>query len=571
MSFPSTRTEQATLIDSIRAALQTRAVFFASIAMIYAAAIIAATLTLHPYFSQTWDVQTFIQAGKQFLDGRNPLALYAESRTAQTWPYAYPPLHAFVTAIALALGNLFHVLPDYVWARVPTIATDIGIAFLLHSIVRRKSNDEWIARAAALLWLFNPITFYNTAVQGHFESEWLVFVLLAYAWFEDSRSIALPAIALALAVLFKQVAIVFAIPVWVFLLKARFAGGRRKDENAQPFISRFLVANTAPRNDLHLILHPLSLRQLALSIIIFALVVGIVCLPFLLYSDDFLYMNLTYVENVPVQTQSWIVALLGLTRNAPDAMTSDFFLLRYQTIVTIVAALAISFCAARRGWGLELTATLIAIAFFLTSKKVMGYYYVMLFPFLLAELLPRRRFDLVLITIVATTYIALSPYYAAWTNHAHGWVYAVLGIINSAFFVWLFVKLWTQTASRADERREKSPGTLRTVIFITLGLFAAALFAALLQPFAPDNNSPIRAPIVTPGMEVNALTLFAGLIVLLIVTLIVIRRIIQTSGEILPLGAWGVPLIFAPLFFSVYTLTKESTTILEIVLKAWGV
>ncbi len=95
-------------------------------------------------------------------------------------------------------------------------------------------------------------------------------------------------------------------------------------------------------------------------------------------------MNFTYVENVPVQTQSWIVALLGLTRDAPTAMTSDFFLFRCQTLVTIAAAIAIAFMGTRRNWSLYLTATLIAIVFFLTSKKVMGYYYVMLFPFLLA-------------------------------------------------------------------------------------------------------------------------------------------------------------------------------------------
>ena len=57
-------------------------------------------------------------------------------------------------------------------------------------------------------------------------------------------------------------------------------------------------------------------------------------------------MNLTYVENVPVQTQSWIIGLLGATRTSPDALTSDFFLLRYQTIVTMLAAASIAFFAA---------------------------------------------------------------------------------------------------------------------------------------------------------------------------------------------------------------------------------
>lgn len=543
--------------------MQPRAVFFASMAVIYAAAIIAATLTLNAYFSQTWDVQTFIQAGRQFLDGRNPLALYAESRTAQTWPYAYPPLHAFVTALALGFGNLFRSLPDYVWARVPTIATDIGIAFLLHAIVVRKSKDEQIARAAAMLWLFNPITFYNTAVQGHFESEWLMFVLLAYAWLDEGRSIILPTLALAIAVLFKQVAIVFALPIYGSLV-VRLLGSWR--------VKRLVTARQ-PSN---------HLTTMLMSVILFVFVISIVCLPFLLYSDDFLFMNLTYVENVPVQTQSWIVVLLGLTRDAPTAMTSDFFLLRYQTVVTMLAAVAISIVGARRGWGLYLTATLIALAFFLTSKKVMGYYYVMLVPFLLAEFLPRRRFDLVTISIVATTFISLSPYYAAWTNHAHGWVYAGLGIVNSAFFVWLFVQMTADRRPTTDAPstaplsstplRSAQNGSAQDALVVTLGLFAAALFAALLQPFAPDNGSPIRAPIVAPGMEVNALALFAGLIVLTTMALAIIARWTrEISAGTTGIGAWAVVLIFAPLFFSVYTLTKESTAIFEIALKALGV
>ncbi len=550
MSFPSTRTEQLTF-DSSRAAMPNRAVFFTSIAALYTTAIIAATLTLHPYFSQTWDVQTFIQAGKQFLDGKNPFALYAESRAAQTWPFAYPPLHAFVTALALALGNLFHVLPDYVWARVPTIIADIGIAFLLYTIVRRKSNDEQIARAAAMMWLFNPITFYDTAVQGHFESEWLIFILLAYAWFDAGRSIILPTIALAMAVLFKQVAIVFAIPIWIALFLEIFRDRQSMTEDS--------------KSDLAVSRRRLVVTLIS-SIIIFAFIIIIVCLPYLLYSNDFLFMNLTYVENVPVQTQSWIVAVLGLTRDAPNAMTSDFFLLRYQTIVTMFAAIAISFIGARRGWSLYLTATLIALAFFLTSKKVMGYYYVMLLPFLFAEFLPRNRFDLVTIALVATTYISLSPYYAAWTNHVHWWVYAILGIVNSAFFVWLGKKL-TDDQRRATAKFS-AVGDLQSAVITSAGLFTAAVFASLLQPFIGDNGSPIRTPIIAAGMEMNALAVFAGMIMLLLAAIIVRRHLHRATDEIWTIS---VPFIFAPLFFSVYTLTKESTAIFEIALKALGV
>jgi hypothetical protein len=237
-------------------------------------------------------------------------------------------------------------------------------------------------------------------------------------------------------------------------------------------------------------------------------------------------------------------------------------LLRYQTIVTMLAVVAIAFIAARREWSLYLTATLIALAFFLTSKKVMGYYYLMLFPFLLVETLPKRRFGLAVIAMVATTYISFSPYYAAWTNHAHWWVYAILGTVNSLFWVWLFWQ--TLTAGQRSS-------TARLAVLVSLGLFATATFAAWLQPHLSNNGSPIRAPMAAAGMEMNAAIGLIALCVLSAMAFAIIARATRKIEGVVPRTVFGVVLIFAPLFFSVYTLTKESTTIFEIALKGLGV
>ncbi|MBI5650461.1 MAG: hypothetical protein HZC40_08460 [Chloroflexi bacterium] len=562
MSFSRTPSESSAPIHA--RVWQSTPGFLLAISLLYVAIILAATLTLNAYFSQTWDVVTFIHAGQNLLDG-SPWDLYAQSRAAQNWPYAYPPLHAFVTALALMIGNVIGVLPDYAWARVPAILADIGVAIILFAMVRRKS-DEATARVAALIWLFNPLTFYDTAVQGHFESEWLVFVLLAYYWFENSRNFILPSIALAFAVLFKQIAILFALPI---------------------FVSWFVRWVSKPTN------YPtIKLSNLITSSFSFAAFIIAICLPFLLYSDDFAFMNLTYVENVPVQTQSWIVALLGMTRAAPNALTSDFFLLRYQTIVTLLVAGVIAFIAARREWNLYLTATLIALAFFLTSKKVMGYYYVMLFPFLVAEILPKRRFDLATIVIVATTWIALSPYYAAWVNHAQWWVYAILGSLNSLFFVWLFLVIASRPERNKVESKEaakQSPtsdveilrfaqndtfafirASQRPMILLSLGLCAASAGAALVQPIIASASSPIRAPILAPGMEMQAMIAFGSVIALSAITLVIGARAMRAESRT-TIFAFGITLIFAPLFFAIYALTKESTAIFEIALKALGV
>lgn len=522
---------------TLRAVEKSRAVFFGVSAGVYTLAIVSATLSLHPYFAQTWDVQTFIHAARALADD-HPLDMYAQSRAAHTWPYAYPPLHAFVVALTLFLGELARILPEYVWARVPAMVADVGVAIVLYHVILRSINDVPRARAAALVWLFNPITFYNTAVQGHFESEWIFFVLLAYVGLEAQRARAWSSLALAIAVLFKQIAIIFALPVFAY------------------WLGDALVATPANQRAQRL------LGTVGAGIL-FAIVIGGVCLPFVLYSDDFVFMNFTYVENVPVQTSSWMVWVLGLTRAEPNALTSDFVLLRYSTLVTLLTAAILSFIGARRGWNVYLTATLIALAFFLTSRKVMGYYYVMLFPFFLATVWSRQRDTLVLPTLIATTYISLAPYYAAWTHHAHWWVYALLGTIHSGFFVWLFVRL-------TDHRRpttEFSVNGLRSAVILSLGLFAGATIAAWLQPLIAHNGSPIRAPMIAAGLETNALVAFIALIAALCLGVVSVRAV----GWHVRAREIGMVFIFAPLFFSVYTLTKETTAIFEMILTLWGV
>lgn len=518
-------------------------------ALVYASIVLLAVLTLNPYFAQTWDVATFIQAAHRFLDGGTPFDLYAQSRSAQTWPYAYPPFHALAVAIAL-VANTGHLLPEYVAARLPALLADLAVGLVLYRIVRNKSDDPALPLVALLVWLFNPVTFYDTAVQGHFESEWILFVLLAYMAYEESRSVGRATLALAVAVLFKQVAILFAIPFWLALLLREGPPAEAK------------VAGLVPPR----------LRRLFLSLGLFALVTGVVSLPFLLYSNDFLFMNFSYVENVPVQTQSWIVALLGLTRAAPDALNSDFFLLRYQTLVTMLVALGIAVFGIRRGWDLYLTGLLIALAFFLTSKKVMGYYYVMLVPFLLAVALPQRRFRLVLATLLAVTWISLSPYYAAWTNHDHWWVYALLGTANSLFFLWLTVRLISHPAAATARPGQEGWDEARLVAFVALGLFAGAALGAFLQPALAGSGSPIRPPLVAPGTEGRTAAALLAILALQVVALAGLARWTApwVPGRI-PRAAWGIVLALTPLFFAVYSLTKESTALFEIALKTLGV
>lgn len=513
--------------------------------LLYALAVLAGAALLHPYFAQTWDVKTFIDAGRAIASSQWA-ALYSLSRAEQTWPYAYPPLHALLVAPFVALSGW---IPDWLLVRVAPLLFDLGLGILLYRIVLEKTRAESWARLAFILWVINPVTWYDTAVQGHFEAEWLFCVVLAYWLAETRRGIILPSLALAVAFLIKQNAILFCIPYWMLLLSGGepAPGGRR-------------------------------LWSVLLSGATFALPVVLVSLPFLLYSNDYWFMNVQYLAEAPLQTQSWLVALAQI-------LGSNFFILRYSNLVLLVSGLLISVFAIRRGVSLWVTALLIVLAFFLLSKKVMGYYYTMLLPFALVELIPARRTGVLIGLVGASAWVSLSPYFASWTVQGHWWLYALLGAANSVGWLVLFVWLWrnssremtrrkagSRPASAGDAAVRLDEGKVRALAWLGPALLNAAFAAALVQPLINNPISPIRAPLVPETLQFNAvfaLAIFAALCLAGWLVLVRVSRPVAPARA-LPRWVYAFGIFVAPLYFLTFALTKESTAVVEMVLKMVG-
>ena len=125
----------------------------------------------------------------------------------------------------------------------------------------------------------------------------------------------------------------------------------------------------------------------------------------------------------------------------------------------------------------------------------MGYYYVMLFPFLIVEVLPKRRFDLALVSLIVTTWISLSPYYAAWDEPGPLVGSRCSAQLNSLFFgvavrpaVEIAV-LETDQASRKRSNCLTSGGR-----YWSLRLVRRRGLGGFMQPLAHNSASPIRAP-----------------------------------------------------------------------------
>ncbi|MDP3046186.1 MAG: glycosyltransferase 87 family protein, partial [Chloroflexota bacterium] len=385
--------------------LRSDAPFLWSISGAYAGLIVLLTLTIGTYFALGWDVKTFIAAGWSLLDWRDPFGLFAQSRAAFYWPYSYPPLHAIFVAFFLPLHSLAPAIPESVLARLPVVLGDLGLAILLYWKTSEVTGQRRLARLAAIVWLFNPVTIYQTAAQAHFESEWVLLVLMAYclapspeppARHTGLRRLALSTVCLAAAILVKQVAVLYAVPYWVYLaLHGRW-------------------------------------RQAIISGLGAGAIVVLVCLPFALRSPDFLYMVTGYVAEMPVQTQSALVWLLLIKDQLVSSHSSNIFLLRYATPVVAILSGLVSLLAIWRRRDLFQTGVLVTLVFFLFSSKVMGYYYAILTPFLLLVLMPRERLRLIATTLAVMSWILLSPYYATWAAPENVWLYATMGTANSA-------------------------------------------------------------------------------------------------------------------------------------------
>lgn len=153
------------------------------------------------------------------------------------WPYSapnQPPLTIMMFAGARViwqtiesaawwLNNNFRVFPSpFIWfweskgmillVKLPAILADLGIGWLIYKIIKKR---EKIARLAAIIWLFNPVIWYNSSVWGQTDS--LVNFLGLIAVFSLLRKkLILFAVFMTLSLLFKGSLAIF-VPVLLFV------------------------------------------------------------------------------------------------------------------------------------------------------------------------------------------------------------------------------------------------------------------------------------------------------------------------------------------------------------------
>jgi hypothetical protein len=542
-------------------------------ALLYLCCSTIAVLTIGSYFAHMWDVITFVDAAESFSSGESAFDLYERSRANRLWPYAYPPLYAFFTWLVLMPGRWFSEVsglgfpPDLLLARLPAMVTDVGVGWFLYGWFRRWQRPR-LARVALVAWLFNPLTFYNTVAQGHFESTWLFFVLLGYGIAQRRQGAdrvfrrlgsyagwgVLAGLCFAAAILAKQVAAIFVLVYGIWALSHTFQDRRR-------------------------------LVELATTTLITLVTVGLVIWPFHAHSPDFSYMIVDYVANVPVQTQSALVGFLFFTEYNTTSHTSSLPFLQHQIPILLGLISLVTLWSTRRGHDLWSMGTLALLLFVLFSKKVMGYYYVPLVAFLMLDLLRRGHLKLFWGSFLAISWIAISPFYTPFSAEDDLIIYFVLGLFNTLFFLWLFFRMAIASPVAQAQARGGAHDyslLLHTLLSLQVVVYLTVFAQPLSRLQLPELNwapvgawqRPVELELTAPGQEFNALIFLPILLALSLAIAMwvlpgVVAVISQTPVRKIPTVALGALLLFFPLYFSLYYLSKESTASFEFLLQTF--
>ncbi len=170
-----------------------------------------------------------------------PAGFYANAGFAD-----YPPAYLYLLWIVGMLAGAGADPGDLI--KLPPILLDIGVGYVIYRLVRGwtwpGARSERLAIAAAALYLFNPVTFYDSALWGQSDAAGALVVLLGVAALIRGNSEGAAALAAAAALVKPQFGVVL-IPLVLFVLLKRHlvrkGSGPRKQPWAPAPLARWLA------------------------------------------------------------------------------------------------------------------------------------------------------------------------------------------------------------------------------------------------------------------------------------------------------------------------------------------
>ena len=176
-------------------------------------------------FGHIYDIRIFMSTGYLVGTGQNPYipqdlsAVFYNLTFQNITTIGYPPSWSLV--LGLIYRTIYSIIPNFLIynlaIKIPIIAANICLAFLVAAMIRKLGADTTVARKAWIFLLFNPFLLFSSTAWGQFDSI-VALLSLTSLVFLDSGKTKIAAILLALAISLKPTASPL-IPIAVFFLK----------------------------------------------------------------------------------------------------------------------------------------------------------------------------------------------------------------------------------------------------------------------------------------------------------------------------------------------------------------
>lgn len=131
--------------------------------------------------------------------------------------YLHFQLHAFPGSALLYLEkNLYPAL-----SKLPGILSDLGIGWLIYEIIKKITGKDKLAISGAIVWLFNPVIWYNSAVWGQYDSV-INFLALFSFYLLVKKKLNIAFLLFALSLYIKASLLIFAPIFFIIALRQKY-------------------------------------------------------------------------------------------------------------------------------------------------------------------------------------------------------------------------------------------------------------------------------------------------------------------------------------------------------------
>jgi hypothetical protein len=181
-------------------------------------------IVLALYLGHAYDMRILMSTGYLVGTGQNPYiaqnlsAVFHNNTFQGITSFGYPPPWSLV--LGLIYLCTYRIIPNFLFynlaIKLPVIAANIGLAYLIVYILNKMNAQEEGSRGAWIFMLFNPFLLLTSSAWGQFDSVVAIFSLLSLLLLWERRMTS-SAILVALAISVKPTALPLILVIFVFL------------------------------------------------------------------------------------------------------------------------------------------------------------------------------------------------------------------------------------------------------------------------------------------------------------------------------------------------------------------